>query len=116
MARDGKVDLYISQVILDETTLGVMAREKFQFAQAEILKAEGIIWAITYSVEPKAGIDAVKADPTDNRIIRMRDRSGRRYNRNRRQAPTAPQELRRNSDHGRQFLPTGSINWSVQSP
>jgi uncharacterized protein len=67
-AQLGRVQLYISTPILDET-VGVLGREKFGLTESEIARFKRIIERTARKIEPKAGVDAVKADPTDNRVI-----------------------------------------------
>jgi putative PIN family toxin of toxin-antitoxin system len=68
LAQFGRIQLYISSPILDET-VGVLGREKFGLTNSEIARFKRIIERTTLKIEPKAGVDAVKADPTDNRVI-----------------------------------------------
>ena len=68
LAARGGIDLFISQAILSET-LAVLRRDKFKRTEADIAKAEGIIRGLTQLVEPTQQIDAVAADPSDNKII-----------------------------------------------
>jgi len=68
LAQLGKIQLYISTPILDEI-VGVLCREKFGLAHSEIARLKRIIERTAWKIEPKAGVDAVRADPTDNRVI-----------------------------------------------
>ena len=68
LAQLGKMQLFISAPILDEI-VGVLSREKFGLANSEIARLKRIIQRTAQNIRPKAGVDAVKADPTDNRVI-----------------------------------------------
>lgn len=67
-AQLGTLQLYISTPIFDEI-VGVLDREKFGLTHLEIARFRRIIERTVWKIEPKAGVDAVKADPTDNRVI-----------------------------------------------
>jgi len=67
-AQLGGLRLYISKPILDEIA-GVLGRKKFGLANSEIAQLKEIVERTARMIEPKAGVDAVKADPTDNRVI-----------------------------------------------
>ncbi len=68
MAEDGAIHLAVSDAILDEVER-VLRRDKFGWPEGEIDKAIRQITRFTEHVEPKQRIDAVKEDPTDNRIL-----------------------------------------------
>ena len=68
LAQLGKIQLYLSTPILDEI-VGVLRRKKFGLTHSEIARLKRIIETTADKIEPKAGVDAVKADPTDNRVI-----------------------------------------------
>lgn len=74
MAQDQQIRLDISQEILDET-LGVL-RRKFQWAAGDLQEAESLIISMTNLVAPTKRLDAVKSDPTDNRILECADAAG----------------------------------------
>jgi len=61
----GRVVLCISAPILDET-VGVLGREKFGLTDSEIAQLMRIVERTARKIER---VDAVKADPTDNRVI-----------------------------------------------
>lgn len=67
-AQTGKIDLFISQPILDEV-LTVMRREKFKRTEAQVQEAREIIEGCTQRVEPTEMVYVVTADPSDNKII-----------------------------------------------
>lgn len=67
MAQDGRIDLAISDDILTET-LRVL-RDKFNRSKEWLADAENHLRAITWRVAPTEQLDAVTADPADNRIL-----------------------------------------------
>lgn len=68
MAEDGVIHLAVSDAILDEVER-VLRRDKFGWPDEEIDKPIKQITRFTEHVEPKQRIDAIKEDPTDNRIL-----------------------------------------------
>ena len=78
MAEDGAIHLAVSDAILDEVER-VLRRDKFGWPKEEIDKAIRQITRFTEHVEPKQRIDAVKEDPTDNRILECAAASGSDY-------------------------------------
>jgi putative PIN family toxin of toxin-antitoxin system len=78
MAEDGAIHLAVSDAILDEVER-VLRRDKFGWPEEEIDKAIRQITRFTEHVEPKQRIDAVKEDPTDNRILECAAASGSDY-------------------------------------
>lgn len=67
MAQDGRVELAISDDILTET-LRVL-RDKFHRTADSLQDAENHLREITTHVMPAERIDAVPADPDDNRVL-----------------------------------------------
>ncbi|MBI4484472.1 MAG: putative toxin-antitoxin system toxin component, PIN family [Acidobacteria bacterium] len=67
MAQDGRIELAISDDILTET-LRVL-RDKFRRPAEWLEQANGHLRAITKHVSPAERIDAVRADPDDNRVL-----------------------------------------------
>lgn len=67
LARDDKIELTVSSAILLE--LGRILQDKFHFKRQEILYALHEIRRIATVVVPKTKIDAIKNDPSDNRIL-----------------------------------------------
>jgi putative PIN family toxin of toxin-antitoxin system len=67
LAVDGHVDLATSEAILEET-LRVL-KEKFHRAPKELKESEKQLRVIGRIVVPTESIDAVAADPSDNRIL-----------------------------------------------
>ena len=67
MARDGEVEIAISQPIIDET-LRVL-RDKFKWSNRELQEGLAIINACTHRVTPTQIVDVIKEDPSDNRIL-----------------------------------------------
>lgn len=67
LAREGKVTLAVSEAIMDEMA-DVLAR-KFDFSPADIAKAREWIGGMSTPVKPVERVDAVKADPQDNKIL-----------------------------------------------
>jgi uncharacterized protein len=68
MAEAGEIHLSISDDILAEVER-VLQRPKFGWTQGRVDDAIGWLSAFAEHVEPKQRVDAVKDDPTDNRII-----------------------------------------------
>ena len=67
LAQDGLIELAVSPDILTET-LGVL-RDKFRRSNEWLAEAENHLRAITRHVLPTERVDAVAADPDDNRIL-----------------------------------------------
>lgn len=67
MAQDGRVELAISDDILTET-LRVL-RDKFQRTIESLQDAENHLREITKHILPAERVDAVTADPDDNRVL-----------------------------------------------
>ena len=67
LARDGHIELAISDDILTET-LRVL-REKFHRTLEQLQADEALIAAVTTRVRPTEKIDAVQSDPDDNRVL-----------------------------------------------
>ena len=67
LATDGQVDLVISEAIIAET-LRVL-REKFRCAPEGVAEADRQLRVITRFVQPTESIQAIEADPTDDRIL-----------------------------------------------
>jgi putative PIN family toxin of toxin-antitoxin system len=67
LAEDGQIELFISDDILAETTR--ILRDKFHRTPEQLRADAMALEAITARVQPIEQIDAVPADPTDNRIL-----------------------------------------------
>lgn len=67
LAADGQVDLAISEAILEETFR--VLKNKFYHTDAELRETDKQLRVIARTVTPTEGIDAVDADPSDNRIL-----------------------------------------------
>ena len=67
MADTGEIDLSVSQPIIDEV-LRVL-RDKFQWDTDRLSDAEAEMNEVARKVAPAESVDAVKADPSDNRIV-----------------------------------------------
>lgn len=67
MAQDGRVELAISDEILNET-LRVL-RDKFHRTTEWLQEAEDHLHEITRYVSPAERLDVVTADPDDNRVL-----------------------------------------------
>ncbi|HLG58629.1 MAG TPA: putative toxin-antitoxin system toxin component, PIN family [Vicinamibacterales bacterium] len=67
LATDGQVDLAISEAIIAET-LRVL-RDKFHNAPEWVAEADRQLRVITRFVQPTESIQAIEADPTDDRIL-----------------------------------------------
>ena len=64
----GKIDLFISEPILDEV-IDVMLRPKFRRTAGQVAEAKQLIEEMTQRVAPRVELDVVKDDPSDNRIL-----------------------------------------------
>ena len=77
LALDGKINLTVSQHILNELA-DVLAR-KFDASEEEIAAATSIVRAAARTVKPAVQIDAIKDDPVDNRILECAVSAGADY-------------------------------------
>jgi putative PIN family toxin of toxin-antitoxin system len=68
MAEAGEIRLAMSDAIMAEI-VDVLGREKFGWSIQDIELAKRQLRRFTQHVEPSRTIDAVKADPDDNRIL-----------------------------------------------
>lgn len=67
LARDGAIEVSISEPIITE--LKRVLHDKFKWPDEDVAFVEKQIRSFTRTVEPKQQVDAVKEDPTDNRIL-----------------------------------------------
>jgi putative PIN family toxin of toxin-antitoxin system len=67
LAAEGHIDLAISEAILEET-LRVL-RDKFHHTPDEVIETGNQLKVIARTVTPTESINAVDADPSDNRIL-----------------------------------------------
>jgi putative PIN family toxin of toxin-antitoxin system len=67
LARTGKINLTVSDAILDE--MEDVLRRKFSFSPEESAEARRRIRAISRTVVPAITLDVIKEDPPDNRIL-----------------------------------------------
>ncbi len=67
MARAGAVRLDISDAIMSEV-LRVL-KEKFDYPPEALQETEARLTSITRRVQPTETIEAIKSDPSDNRIL-----------------------------------------------
>jgi uncharacterized protein len=74
LARNGEIEVAISDAILDEFT-GVL-RDKFKWSEGRLRDLREEIGTFTLRVEPKQVLDVVKDDPDDNRIVECAVESG----------------------------------------
>jgi uncharacterized protein len=77
LARAGKINLTVSEAILDEMT-DVLGR-KFDFTPEEITEARKRITGIARTVKPGVQLDVIKEDPPDNRILECAVGAGADY-------------------------------------
>ena len=66
-ARERKFDLYVSKKIILE--LAIKLREKFGWEDRKVNIVIHNIFTYSQVVEPKATIDLIKKDPSDNKIL-----------------------------------------------
>jgi putative PIN family toxin of toxin-antitoxin system len=67
LATDGQVDLAISEAIIAETIR--VLRDKFHRAPEWVAEADRQLRVITRFAQPAESIQAIEADPTDDRIL-----------------------------------------------
>ena len=67
LARNGIIELTISDDILAEVTR--VLRDKFDWSREAVSMAQARIADFTVRVAPTQKLDAVREDPTDNRIL-----------------------------------------------
>jgi putative PIN family toxin of toxin-antitoxin system len=77
LARTGKINMTVSEAILDEM-VDVLQR-KFHFTPDDALEARTRIRAMARTVKPAVRIDVIKEDPPDNRIIECAVAAGSDY-------------------------------------
>ena len=67
MARHGLIDLAVSEPIVNE--IARILEVKLKWSSADVVDARRRIARFTTLVSPTEAIDAIPADPTDNRIL-----------------------------------------------
>jgi putative PIN family toxin of toxin-antitoxin system len=77
LAREGKINLTVSEAILDEMA-GVLAR-KFNWQPEEIATGRKWITEMARTVKPAVRLDIIKEDPPDNRILECASAAGSDY-------------------------------------
>jgi uncharacterized protein len=77
LAREGKINLTVSEAILDEMA-GVLAR-KFNWQAEEIAAGRKWITEMARTVKPAVRLDIIKEDPPDNRILECASTAGSDY-------------------------------------
>jgi len=77
LAREGKINLTVSEAILDEMA-GVLAR-KFNWQPEEIAAGRKWITEMARTVKPAVRLDIIKEDPPDNRILECAPAAGSDY-------------------------------------
>jgi putative PIN family toxin of toxin-antitoxin system len=77
LARSGAIELAISPPIIAEVKR--VLRTKFRWPDEQVNEIEPRLSVYTLRVEPTEALDAVKADPDDNRIIECARAAGSDY-------------------------------------
>ena len=77
LARDGHLDLAISDAILSEIVR--VLTEKFRWAPGPLKNALIEIAAYSRRIEPQQKLDVITDDPTDNRILECAISAGSEY-------------------------------------
>lgn len=77
LARERKINLTVSEAILYEIA-DVLAR-KFDFTPEDIAESRGWITGMARTVTPRAELDVIKEDPSDNRILECAVAAGSDY-------------------------------------
>jgi uncharacterized protein len=67
LAREGKINLTVSEAILDEIA-DVLAR-KFNFTPERLAVARSFITDIARTINPSVRLDVIKEDPDDDKIL-----------------------------------------------
>ena len=67
LARNGKINMTVSEAILDEM-VDVLQR-KFHFTPEDALEARKRVQAMARTATPAVTLDVIKEDPADNRIL-----------------------------------------------
>jgi putative PIN family toxin of toxin-antitoxin system len=67
LARSGKINLVVSDAILDE--MAVVLARKFHFAPEDVDEARMRVIAMARTVKAAVHLDIIKEDPPDNRIL-----------------------------------------------
>jgi len=75
LARGGKINLTVSEAILDE--MGGVLASKFNWPPGDIAEARKWITGMARTVRPAAQLDIIKEDPPDNRILECAVATGR---------------------------------------
>jgi uncharacterized protein len=65
---EGEIELFLSREQFQELAR-VLDYPKFDFSEEEKERFKALISAIATFVEPKRGLDIIKGDPSDNRIL-----------------------------------------------
>jgi putative PIN family toxin of toxin-antitoxin system len=78
LANAGKIELAVSDAILDEIAT-VLARPKFGWSAERIQDARQAIRKLARHVTPTERVEAVKDDPTDNIILECAQAAGSDY-------------------------------------
>jgi len=77
LAREGKINLTVSEAILDEIG-GVLAR-KFNWAPEDIADARKWITGMARTAKPAIQLEVIQEDPPDNRILECAVAAGSDY-------------------------------------
>ena len=77
LARSGAIELAMSDAIMAE--IKRVLRLKFKWPDEDIAAIEKQIASFTRHVDPEAAVDAIKEDPSDNRILECAAASGSEY-------------------------------------
>jgi putative PIN family toxin of toxin-antitoxin system len=67
LARTGKINLAVSEAILDE--MAVVLARKFHFAPEDVAEVRMRVTAMARTVKPAVHLDIIKEDPPDSRIL-----------------------------------------------
>ena len=77
LARAGKINLTVSDAILDEME-DVLVR-KFGFTPEDVAEARARVRAMARTVKPVVALDVIREDPPDNRILECAVAAGSDY-------------------------------------
>jgi uncharacterized protein len=77
LAREGKINLTVSEAILDE--LAEVLQRRFRFSDTDVAEARESIMDMARTIRPAVQLDVIKEDPDDNKILECAVASGSDY-------------------------------------
>jgi uncharacterized protein len=77
LAREGEINLTVSEAILDE--MAEVLQRRFKFSDEDVAEARALITDIARTIKPAVELDVIKEDPDDDRILECAVASGSDY-------------------------------------